>query len=115
MKAYVCVHKFAQAMGENPETELPPTEADVLVLDLSDQVDAARIKTYEHSYRALSCLAVSFMTTGAMVHYIKGVSIEWPNGRSNDVVACLMKTLSLLMSTKQHCSPSNSRKSRTQQ
>jgi hypothetical protein len=60
-------------------------------LDASDSANKTAIEAIARNKKALSNLAVAFMTSKAMVHYHKATTEEWPDGLACNVVKSLLK------------------------
>jgi hypothetical protein len=90
-KAYSKVQKFAQALGETAENDLPDSQADLDALDRTDQANLPALQAAARNDRALANLAVAFTTAKAMTHFHKAPDNEWPEGLAVNVVKSLLK------------------------
>ena len=86
--AYGSVYKFAAALKESDDVDLPASDADVLDLtkDEGKRQDAAR----KRNNVAMANFTMAFTSEALMGLVFKAQSAEWPGGKASRVVKALM-------------------------
>ena len=86
--AYGSVYKFALALKESDEVDLPKSDADVLDLttDAGKKKDLAR----KRNNIAMANFTMAFTSEALMGLVFKAQSADWPGGKASFVVKGLM-------------------------
>jgi hypothetical protein len=78
MMCYAVVKKFAQALGDAAEPDLPASDA--TVIDETTDIGKRQAAAKQRNSIAMACLTMAFTTDAAMSVVFKAKTIEWPGG-----------------------------------
>jgi hypothetical protein len=78
MMCYAVVKKFAQALGDTAEPDLP--DSDSTAIDETTEIGKRQAAAKQRNSIAMTCLMMAFTTDAAMSVVFKAKTTEWPGG-----------------------------------
>jgi hypothetical protein len=75
---YAVVKKFAQALGDTAEPDLP--DSDSTAIDETTEIGKRQAAAAQRNSIAMACLMMAFTTDAAMSVVFKAKTTEWPGG-----------------------------------
>jgi hypothetical protein len=92
MMCYAVVKKFAQALGDAAEPDLPASDA--TVIDETTDIGKRQAAAKQRNSIAMACLTMAFTTDAAMSVVFKAKTTEWPGGLAWMVMDMMRKKYS---------------------
>ena len=87
--AYAKVHKFREALGEQPERDMPATDADSL--DPTKDQDKPKIVANKRNETAIACLTMAFFSESQLGLIYAAQTDDYPGGLACLVIRQLMR------------------------